>query len=368
MATEFENIIKSNAQKYYTDASQAMSDEVFDAVVDEIRKENPNSEVLKTGWGYEVNDNNKVKHLYGHVGSLKKVRTFNEVKKALDLSKQDVLLSAKLDGMSVVLYYTNGVLDLALTRGDGEYGIDITEKVIYLIGNKINDTSFTGAVRGEILMTVPNFEAYSKLHPEAKNHRNSAIGLINGDSITEDYKYLTLAVYSVVGQENSDLITRRDTSANDNDYWLDYNFAYTAPTLYLDSVVNSTELESTLESCRKNWSEYWNIDGIVINLNSLSYDIETHEIVYTAVAWKFGEDIKITKIKHIEWTMSKNNCYIPVAVFEPIELAGTTVKRATAFNAKFVKDNNIQKGTIIAVAKRGEIIPQIIEIVDNKEV
>lgn len=363
MATDFEKIAKENAQKYYTDASQAMSDEVFDAVIDEIKKENPNSDILKTGWGYEVNENNKIKHPYGHVGSLVKVRTYSELlNKLKDI--RNLVFSAKLDGMSVVLYYIKGVLDLALTRGDGEYGVDITNKVKYLIGDKIKDEDFTGAVRGEILMTVEQFKEYNKLHPEAKNHRNSAIGLINGDDITEDYKYLTLAVYSVVGVEDIK-ISKLCDSMYYNGLWLDNNFEFTAPTMHCDRIVNQAELDSMLEAYKNEWSKIWNIDGIVISQNKLDCNEDTKEIVQTAVAWKFGEEIKITKVKHIEWTMSKNDCYIPVAVFEPIELAGTTVKRATAFNAKFVKDNNIQEGTVIAVAKRGEIIPQIIEIVDN---
>lgn len=366
MKNNLEDVIKSNAQKYYTDASQAMSDEVFDAIVDEVRKENPESDVLKTGWGYEVNKDNKIKHRYGHMGSLTKVRTSSEVINKLKLENgiNNITISAKLDGMSVVLYYINGNLNLALTRGDGEYGINITNKVKYLIGDNIDDKSFTGAVRGEIMMTVEQFKDYQARHPEAKNHRNSAIGLINGDEITEDYKYLTLAVYSVVGIvdiENSSILSQKQMYYNS--IWLINNFKHTAPIEFCQTPVSIAEFENKLSDLKDKWSKTLNIDGVVISKSRLAYKKETRELVQTAVAWKFSEEIKITKVKYIEWTMSKNDCYIPVVVFEPIELAGTTVKRATAFNAKFVNDNNIQEGTIIAVAKRGEIIPQIIEVV-----
>lgn len=367
MRNNLEEIIKSNAQKYYTDASQAMSDEVFDAVVDKVRKEKPESDVLKTGWGYKVNKDNKIKHRYGHMGSLTKVRTSSEVTNKLKLENgiNNITVSAKLDGMSVVLYYVNGNLNLALTRGDGDYGVNITNKVKYLIGDNIDDKSFTGAVRGEIMMTVEQFRDYQAKHLEAKNHRNSAIGLINGDDITEDYKYLTLAVYSVVGVvdiENSSILSQKQMYYNS--IWLVNNFKHTAPVEFIqESLISTVDFENRLNDLKEKWSKTLNIDGVVISKNRLAYRKETRELIQTAVAWKFSEEIKITKVKHIEWTMSKNDCYIPVVVFEPIELAGTTVKRATAFNAKFVKDNDIQEGTVIAVAKRGEIIPQIIEVV-----
>lgn len=360
---KLENIAKVNAEKYYTTGTQDLSDDVFDAVVDEIKKENPNSDVLKTGWGYKPTAGEKTKHKYGHVGSLDKVRTTDEVIKKLG-DKGGFVLSAKLDGLSVVLYYESGVLDRALTRGDGEFGVDITDKVERIIGNTIKDLTFTGAVRGEILMTTDDFDKYKSRHPEAKNHRNSAIGLINGDfdNFIADYDCLTLAVYSVVGVRCYDPDANVCPDINFARYWLDANFKDVAPMYYMDRII-STAFNSTLEDLKDEYSKKWNIDGIVISKNKLDWNNETFEIKQTAIAWKFSEEVKLTKVKYVEWNMSKNGAYIPTIVFEPIELAGSTVQRATAFNAKYVKENNIEEGTIVAIAKRGEIIPQIIEVI-----
>ena len=83
------------------------------------------------------------------------------------------------------MYYNEGKLYQALTRGDGETGIDITDKIhIILKGNRYIDTSFTGAIRGEIVMAFDNFSKFKELHPEAKNPRNSVAGIINGKEIS----------------------------------------------------------------------------------------------------------------------------------------------------------------------------------------
>lgn len=197
--SSLEKKIAENAQAYYTDGSSELTDEEFDSLVDQLRKENPDSELLqKTGWGYSINEDTtpgkKYPHKYGEAGSLEKCRTWEEVKPVF--RNQFVDMSLKLDGISVLLYYRDGKLYQALTRGDGAVGIDITDKVLEIgttvdmskfteYSIKLSDddnANFTGAVRGEIVMSFRNFDKYKKLHPEAKNPRNVAAGIINKKS------------------------------------------------------------------------------------------------------------------------------------------------------------------------------------------
>lgn len=365
--TNYEKIIKDNAQAYYTTGKQTLSDDTFDALVDKIRNDNPNSEVLTTGWGYSVSEKGKLKHKYSHVGSLIKVRTWEELHKKINSLDFDV--SAKLDGMSIVLYFIKGKLEKAITRGDGNFGVDVTDKIKVVLGyDKISDTTFTGAVRGECMMCPSEFIEYKTHHPEAKNHRNSAVGLINGDDITEDYKYLKLFVYSVIGIEhiNSSFVPVIHCENNNSSIglydWLKQNFKLVAPRVKL--TLNSFDCKTKLEKLKKLWEKDVNIDGVVISNNNLNLQ-NAYDLAQNSVAWKFQEEEKVTTVKDIEWNMSKNSEMIPVLIIEPVELAGTTVKRVTGFNAKFIKENNLGKDAVISVCKRGEIIPYVKSVIKS---
>lgn len=270
--SNYEDIIRENAQKYYENGTQELSDDVFDALVDVVREENPQSEVVNTtGWGYSLPENGKIKHKYGIVDSLTKVKTWKEIVTKLkydDSYKPGyfVDISAKIDGLSAILYYENNILKLALTRGKNGYGIDITEKVIHVLGtNKLNSSKeFTGAVRGELTMPVEEFKQYKQRHPEAKNSRNSTAGLINGDEITEDYKYIHFCAYSIVGDES--LYVIKDSIPYERisytRIWLENNFEYTAPHDIIG--LNERNYNEVLKQYKEDWSKIWFTDGIVI--------------------------------------------------------------------------------------------------------
>lgn len=353
-----EDIVKNNAKEYYTTGRQKLSDDVFDAVVEKIREENSESDVISTAWGYKPEENNKFKHKYCHIGSLDKIKTYESIHKKLNVC--DLNVSAKLDGMSVVLYYENGNLIQALTRGDGEYGIDITNKVINILGcsEKIEASNFTGAIRGEILMTPKTFEQFKLIHPEAKNHRNSAIGIINSDESTE-YEYLRLYVYTVIKFDNIDTGTYDLRNLNN---FLQQHFLFVVPNVYLDHKnFNDNNYYEILKKYSDEYKKEVFIDGVVLTDTKIKFDKETFQ--YNQYAFKFQDEIKISTVIGIEWTLSKNSAYIPVICIEPLELEGTTVKRVTGYNAKYIKDNGIKTGSIVAVCKANQIIPKIVEVI-----
>lgn len=369
MSNSFENIIKENAKQYYTTGQQKISDEAFDALIEEVKKDNRDSEVLTTGWSYKPDSNNKIKHKYCHIGSLNKVKTTEDLITKLGCFPE-VCVSAKLDGLSCVLYYKKGRLVKALTRGDGEYGLDITEKALKIKGCslQLHNTEFTGAVRGEIFMTPMDFKKYKVKYPEAANARNSTAGIINNKEIIDDLEYLSLYVYTVVANE-TELGPKSVFSLNN---WLHDHFDFVVPyypivfTAPYCPVVYEKLTEETLIKLKEDFEQEVVIDGLVITSNIVDYNIETKCYNYHQVAYKFQDEVKIAKVKHIEWTASKHNAYIPVIVFEePIELEGTKVKRATGYNAKWVKDMKIKSGSIVAVRKANQIIPQIIEVIED---
>lgn len=355
--TELEKKIVDAAQKYYTDGTSDLTDEEFDALVDQLKTENPDSELFTVGWGYNIENDttagNKYPHKYGRAGSLSKCRTWAEIPDRFKFKLIDV--SLKLDGLSVVMYYKNGEMYQALTRGDGEVGIDITDKIKLIAPTKLNVSSFTGALRGEILMSFDNFEEFKEYHPSAKNPRNSAAGLINGkDTLDDIKKYLEVVVYSVVGCETpADIYTVES--------WRKYLYtlAFTTGLQIVDNkmccMLNEKSMDE-LYHLRSDWYNKFPADGLVF---TTSINILDDYIEPNSVAFKFPPEAKRTIVEGVEWNMSKTRYAVPKVRINPVTLAGTTVSYCTGFNAKYILDNKIGAGAVVTVAKHGEIIPNI---------
>lgn len=368
---ELESKIRQYSQMYYSDGSSPVSDEEFDSMVDELKQLNPDSELFRTGWGYDVNldttPGEKYSHRYGQAGSLEKCRTWKEMGEVLQ--NKEIYMSLKLDGISVVLYYQNGILVQALTRGDGFAGIDITNKVKVIESEflKIEDNNFTGAVRGEILMSYENFDKFKEIHPEAKNPRNSTAGLINGNDIVDDLKYLDILVYTIVGDEG---FNPENASMLNMIYvvsWLHRNFNKVAPYATGTLLEEKQHYQHLLNHLRTEWYGTYPADGIVLTSYDVNINTFSHEIRYDAKAFKFPAESKTTEVLDVEWNLSKTRYLIPKVKLATVQLSGTDVSYATAYNAKYILDNNISKGCIVEVTKSGEIIPKITKVILSGE-
>ena len=358
-----EEKIKHYAQKYYEDGTSEISDEEFDRLVDELRKLDPNSPVLRIGWGYNVNDDStpgaKVKHKYGLVGSLDKCHSWNEIPTSMK-SFDNLYFSLKLDGISVVLYYEYGKLVDAVTRGDGTTGISIKDKIACIDKSLLTvEDTFSGAVRGEILMTYPNFEKFRKNNPEAKNPRNVVAGLVSRKDDYEDLKYVDIVVYQVVGCETVpapfyDISTMLE--------WLKSNFCYVVYSCCQPSNFSSASFEEFLNQLKERWYGLYPADGIVIT-SWYHFNPNTDYIQYDAIAYKYPSEVKTSRVIGVTWEMSKTHYAIPIVNIEPVQLAGTTVENVTGHNAKFIAENRIGLGAVVEVTKANEIIPHIENVV-----
>ena len=371
---QLESDIQEYAQKYYNDGSSPVSDEEFDAMVDELRKLHPTSHVLKdVGWGYDINSDTtpgqKCPHKYGLVKGLEKCHNSKELGTQF-FSNETIHASLKLDGISVVLYYDDGVLLQALTRGDGEQGIDITRKVIKIDPSLTvlkEDKDFTGAVRGEILMSHENFEKFRTYHEDAKNSRNSTAGLINANEISDDLKYLDIIVYTVVGDEAFMKYGKEYVYNTTMDHivtWLHSNFNRVAP--YTTIILKEDSLVEEMQKLRDSWYDDCPADGIVLT-RAVGFNLKSGEIQYAAKAFKFPAESKSTEVLDVEWNLSKTRYLIPKVKLATVQLSGTDVSYATAYNAKYILDNNISKGCIVEVTKSGEIIPKITKVIISGE-
>lgn len=362
--------IAKASQQYYTDGTSDLSDKEFDEMLDQLKKEDPTNPIITAvGHGYDVyadtTPGEKVPHRYGNAGSLDKCHNWKELDN--DLKSANMWASLKLDGMSIVLYYESGNLVQALTRGsgDGEVGIDITAKARRILktdaydDTRLDDSQFTGAVRGEILMSYKNFELFQALHPQAENPRNSTVGLINGQSITDDYDYLDIVVYSVVGYSEDCCDICEYSKAQE---WLAYNFSNVVDSCdlgYLDEI----DFMNRMEILQSQWYGVYPADGIVLTQNELvpitNQDKHQTYLKHIANAFKFKAESAITKVIGVEWNLSKTKYLIPRIQFATVRLSGTNVSWCAGNNAKYIADNGIGKGAEIEVLKSGEIIPYL---------
>lgn len=371
-STERRAKILEASQAYYTDGTSPLTDAEFDALLEEERKENPNSDLLDVGHGFDVNlvSGKKFPHKYGIVGSLPKCHNWSEFPKSLKGIK--IATTLKLDGISCVMYYNNGLMYQALTRGTDGVGIDITDKVQKIVPNyfRIPNSEFTGAVRGEILMPYSEYEKFLAVHEDAKNPRNTTSGLIGMKEISEDLKYLRIIVYTVIGIESkqtypfplypfSDYYSMHD--------WLVDNFGKdNVVHIGKDIFEDDKSFIKEMEFRRNIWYDEFPADGIVITSNDIKFESAAQgtAVEYEATAFKFPAETKITTITGIEWNLSKTKCLIPTILVEPVELSGATVSRAAGCNAKMVRDKYWGSYAKVKITRANEVIPYIEETIE----
>ena len=375
--TDRQRRIAEASQAYYSTGTSPLSDAEFDALLEEERRENPNSSVLGIGHGYDINKDQrkdkKFPHKYGIVGSLDKCHNWDELPKDFKNISADHIqfASVKLDGISCVMYYKDGVMYQALTRGqkvnDISVGIDITDKVKIISPTflEIPDKTFTGAVRGEILMSHNSFWTYSQNYPEASNARNSTAGLMGQKELTDDLQFLDIIVYTVIGCEDPTRFTKYQEVFN----WLVRNFIdQDGPAVAYYHTIHGSEYNcnnfiSVMETFRDNWYSTYPADGIVLSDNDIT--VSGNSRIYNSVAFKFKAEVKETVVTGIEWNLSKTKNLVPTVLVEPVELSGATVTRTTGYNANYILDSGIGVGAKVRMYRSGEVIPTIDEIIEK---
>lgn len=333
-----EDTIKNAAAAYYDGDEPIMSDEEFDNYVEELKQLDPtNSLLTEVGYGSdEVSHKNDTVIPIEIKVSLPKIKFSNKEALNIFLSKVDnndeVIISPKLDGMSVIVTYENKTLKSMISRGNGVKGMDLTSRFFPLIKSGKFDIPYNskedGTVRGELFIKKSVFE--DNLAEDYKNPRNATSGIVNSDS--EDNKqfisFLQHPQFEDIGLP-------------------------IAPTHHLESD------SKLIEFFYKLWLEDdFPIDGIVLDYVSQGY-------IYDSIAVKFPTVSVQTTVKNISWQLSSRNRFIPVVEFEPVQLYGTEVERATGLHYQYIIDNGIGKGAIIEVTKANEIIPQITKVVKS---
>lgn len=372
---------KANHNYYDLDAP-TLEDDEYDALMRELRgleqdfpelltEDSPSQRV----GGTAQNTFAKVRHEV-QMGSLQDVFSVDEVRAFVERVRgegaYEFTVEPKIDGLSVSLEYRDGVLTLGSTRGDGFIGEDITPnlKTIRTIPLNIPEKLPLFEVRGEVYMPRSSFAELCELQekngePLPKNPRNAAAGsLRQKDSKITASRKLDIFCFNIQRADGREFKTHSETLEFMEELGFhvipDYRVCHTA-----DEIVERIE-----EIGQMRRSLPFDIDGAVVKVNNIALRAEigeTTKVPKWAVAFKYPPEEKETTLREIEINVGRTGALTPVAVFDPVQLAGTSVGRAVLHNQDFITERDIRIGDRIIVRKAGDIIPEVVKSVAHGE-
>ncbi|MCR5268271.1 MAG: NAD-dependent DNA ligase LigA [Lachnospiraceae bacterium] len=360
---ELVDLLKNASKAYYQDAEEIMSNFEYDQLYDELKALEEETGVVLAGSvtqsvGYEVLSELPKEEHASPMLSLDKTKSREELKEWLH--DQEAILSWKLDGLTIVLTYQNGELYKAVTRGNGEVGEVITAnaKVFMNVPLKI---PFKGELilRGEAVISYEDFDrindSIADIDAKYKNPRNLCSGSVRqlNSEITAK-RNVRFYAFALVSADHDFHNSRMEQFAFLQEQGFDVVEHYLVnPDTILDRI------QYFADSIENNPIPS---DGLVLVLNDIAYGISlgrTAKFPRDAIAFKWADEIRETTLKEIEWSPSRTGLINPVAIFEPVELEGTTVSRASVHNVSIVKQLQLGIGDRITVYKANMIIPQI---------
>ena len=361
-------LLNQASRAYYQESREIMSNFEYDRLYDqlvELEKEtgvtlskSPTMEV-----GYEVlSDLPKEAHP-SRMLSLDKTKDRDQL--VSWLGSQQGVLSWKLDGLTIVLTYEDGKLVKAVTRGNGEIGEVVTSNA-RMFTNLPVAIDFKGrlVLRGEAVISYPDFEKINETITDDgakyKNPRNLCSGSVRqlSNKVTAE-RHVRFYGFSLVSAEGADAPEFRLRS--EQMAWL----ASQGFNVVQHKIVDAKSLKDAIEWFAEEVEDFIiPSDGLVLLLDDIAYGQslgQTAKFPRDAIAFKWQDEVKETTLQEIEWSASRTGLINPVAIFEPVELEGTTVSRASVHNLSVMKELGLGIGDRIMVYKANMIIPQISE-------
>lgn len=367
---ELIEVLGRASKAYYTDNVEIMSNAEYDGLYEELETLEKQTGIILTGSltqrvGYEILDFlPKESHTEARL-SLDKTK---EVTVLSDfLGEEEGILMWKLDGLTIVLTYEGGKLVKGLTRGNGEIGEVVTENV-RMFRNVPLSIPYKGhlMVRGEAIIKYSDFYEMNKEFEEAekyKNPRNLCSGSVRqlNTEITKKRR-VNFIVYELLEGGEREFLKRSETLA----YLEELGFSVVEHSIVArNNVGKAVEIFS-------NQVENSDLpsDGLVLQLEDIAYGKKlgrTAKFPRHSLAFKWKDETADTILREIEWSASRTGLINPVAIFEPVELEGTTVSRASLHNVSIMRSLKLGIGDRIRVYKANMIIPQILENLTNSD-
>lgn len=364
---ELIHILNEASYAYYQTDQEVMSNLEYDALYDELETLEKESGIVLSGSptkrvGYEV-----VSSLpkVTHAAALKSLDKTKDVQAlAAWLGEREGILSWKLDGLTVALTYEGGELVLAATRGNGEVGEDITPNA-RVFRNVPLQIPYRGrlTVRGEALISYPDFQRINESLEEGeqyKNPRNLCSGSVRQlDSRITAQRGVYFITYALVSFDGDEAIFS-DSKEKQLAFLKGQGFTL----VEYEKLTGEEVPEAVLRFAQKTQDLIFPVDGLVLTLDSMALSEalgSTAKFPRDSMAFKWQDEQAKTRLKEIEWSPSRTGLINPVAIFEPVELEGTTVQRASLHNVSILQELELGIGDEITVYKANMIIPQVAE-------
>ena len=374
-------LLNRYATEYYTSDNPSVSDSEYDrlyrelveleaAYPDQVLADSPTYRVGgKVLDGFEKYSHQYPLYSLQDAFSREELEAFDaRVRK--ELAHPTYICELKIDGLSISLTYENGILVVGATRGDGSVGENITENL-----KRVKDIPLTLpeeldiTVRGECYMPRASFDQVNQARqengePEFANPRNAAAGTLRQlDTAVVAKRNLATFLY----QEASP--STRDSQEKVLDHLEQLGFVVNPKRILTKSIDEIWDFIQEVGQEREKLP--YDIDGVVIKVNDLAGQEElgfTVKAPKWAVAYKFPAEEKEAQLLSVDWTVGRTGVVTPTANLTPVQLAGTTVSRATLHNVDYIAEKDIRKDDTVIVYKAGDIIPAVLRVVESKRV
>ena len=376
---ELVKLLNQYAHEYYTTDNPSVSDSEYDRLYHElldleqqypelVQADSPTHRVGgKVLEGFERYQHQYPLYSLQDAFSREELEAF-DVRIRKDFPKMSYLCELKIDGLSISLMYENGILVAGATRGDGSVGENITENL-----KRVKDiplvlpTAVNLTVRGECYMPRSSFDRVNRLRqengePEFANPRNAAAGTLRQlDTAIVAKRNLATFLYQEVSptdMASQDAVLKK-LSKN--------GFSVNEQYILADSMDEVWEFIEKINQERKQLP--YDIDGVVVKVNDLAMQEElgfTVKAPKWAIAYKFPAEEKEAQLLSVDWTVGRTGVVTPTANLTPVQLAGTTVSRATLHNVDYIAEKDIRKDDTVIVYKAGDIIPAVLRVVEGK--
>lgn len=336
--------ILENTNNYYN-GKTCVPDEVFDKWIEELRAIDPTNPILTSvGWGYDVTTCNLQE--YPHLNYLTGIANKPRVAKT-EILPSGKVKTPKMDGGSAELQYVDGKLMRALTRGNGEVGLDCTSKMIHAQGVIVDlGIKYTGNVVGEFVISDEDLPSFT----ESTSQRNVPNGLLSRNYASpEDCSKFSFIAYKVGKSTTHQFKSRIEIL----DFLKNLGF------LAVSYIMGAIPYQEAIDRLRLIGGKHYLLDGIVCDSTEIIMQPSGVITYVDEVAYKTVNETAHVKVKRIDWNLTRTGKLVPTVVTESVLLSGANVSRALGHHAKNILESGIDAGATIEIVRSGEVIPYI---------